>query len=287
MKKRAILLNAVGPATYRLVKMLAIPGKQTDLEFDGIVKKVKLHYNPKPSPIIKRYEFNMRKQQSNETVSEDVAALRRIAEHCEFGTTLNNMLRDRLVHGITDKRVQDCYLREASLTYAEALGMALAAETAVKDSLKLRGDDLPPVVTSGHKDETAVHHVPQDKTTRSRPGRRGAPSPTKGNTNHKECHRCGGNHDSARCCFKEYVCHYCKKRGHLASVCRKKKADTLKAEQTHQVGATLDEGEEYDMYTINDTGSSEPLIADVTMNGIPMAMEVDTGASVSLTPRRS
>ena len=56
-KKRAILLNAAGPATYRLVKTLAIPGKPTDLSFDDIVEKVKNHFNPKPSPIIKHYEF--------------------------------------------------------------------------------------------------------------------------------------------------------------------------------------------------------------------------------------
>ena len=80
-KKRAILLTAVGPATYRLVKTLAIPGKPTDLSFEDIVEKLKTHFNPKPSPIIKRYEFNTRKQQPNETISEYVAALRRIAEH--------------------------------------------------------------------------------------------------------------------------------------------------------------------------------------------------------------
>ena len=132
-KKRAILLNAAGPTTYRLVKTLAVPGKPTDLSFDEIVEKVKLHFNPKPSPIIKRYEFNTRKQKPTETVSEYVAALRRIAEHCEYGSTLNDMLRDRLVCGIADNRVQDRFLREAKLTYREALEMALAAETAVRD----------------------------------------------------------------------------------------------------------------------------------------------------------
>ena len=286
VKKRAILLNAVGPATYRLVKTLAIPRKPTDLEFDQIVEKVKLHFNPKPSPIVKRYEFNTRKQKPNETVAEYVAALRRIAEHCEFGTTLNDMLRDRLVHGIADKRVQDRYLREATLTYGEALSMAQAAETAVKDSLKLRStgerDDLPPLVTTDHKEDIAVHHLPQDKPTRSRIGRRGVPTHKKGNTTHTDCYRCGGKHDPARCRFKEVACHYCWKRGHIAAVCRKKKADTSKTEQAHQVGATVDKGEEYDMYNISDTGSSEPLIVDVTLNGIPMPMEVDTGASVSL-----
>ena len=50
-KTRAIPLNAAGPATYRLVNTLAIPGKPTDLSFDEIVEKVKMHFNLKSSPI--------------------------------------------------------------------------------------------------------------------------------------------------------------------------------------------------------------------------------------------
>lgn len=109
-KKRAILLNAVGPTTYRLIKTLSLPGKPTDHTFEELVEKVKTHFNPKPSAIIKRFEFNTRKQRPGETVAEYVAALRKIAEYCEYGDSLNDMLRDRLVCGIADKRVQNRYL---------------------------------------------------------------------------------------------------------------------------------------------------------------------------------
>ena len=44
-------------------------------------------------------------------------------------------------------------------------------------------------------------------------------------------YRCGGKHDASKCRFKEYECHYCKKRGHLASVCRKKAKDAKSPEQ--------------------------------------------------------
>ena len=217
-KKRAILLNAAGPSTYRLVKTLAIPGKPTDLSFDEIVEKVKTHFHPKPSPIIKRFEFNMRKQKIKEMVSEYVAALRRIAEHCEYGVTLDEMLRDRLVCGIADKRVQNRYLRYSKLTYADALSMALAAETAVKDSRKLHsnGDDdgaTPFEVT--HEEEPTVQQINQDKTPRSRFPRRRLPTPQKGSpTGHEEpqCHRCGGKHNPTRCRFRDYDCHYTVKR---------------------------------------------------------------------------
>ena len=71
-------------------------------------------------------------------MAEYVTALRKIAEHCEYGEILNDMLRDRLVCGIADKRVQNRYLRETKLTYTEARDMALAAETADKDSKRLQ-----------------------------------------------------------------------------------------------------------------------------------------------------
>ena len=42
--------------------------------------KVKTHFNPKPSPIVKRLEFNKRKQLPGESVAEYIAAIRKIAE---------------------------------------------------------------------------------------------------------------------------------------------------------------------------------------------------------------
>ena len=142
-KRRAILLNAVGPATYRLLKTLVSPSKITDLSFKEIVEQAMKHFNPKPSPIVKRYEFNTRRQEEGETVATFVAALRKIAEYCEYGSVLDDMLRDRVVCGINNKAVQRRLLQEPSLTFEKALEMALAAETADRDSRRLRGSSLP------------------------------------------------------------------------------------------------------------------------------------------------
>ena len=61
-KRRAILLTAVGPSTYRLIRTLVAPAKVTEVSFDDIVAKAKAHFCPKPSPIVKRFEFNTRRQ---------------------------------------------------------------------------------------------------------------------------------------------------------------------------------------------------------------------------------
>ena len=112
VKRRAILQNRVGPATYRLIKMLVSPKKVTDLTFEEMVTKTTKHFNPKPSPIIKRYKFNTRQQEEGETVAKFVAELHKIAEYCKYRKVLSDMLRDHVVCGISHKRVQRCLLQE-------------------------------------------------------------------------------------------------------------------------------------------------------------------------------
>ena len=34
------------------------------------------------------------------------------------------------------------------------------------------------------------------------------------------CYRCGEAHQAAKCRFKQATCHKCKKKGHIAKVCR-------------------------------------------------------------------
>ena len=60
-----------------------------------------------------------------------LAELRRLAEHCNYGETLDLMLRDRLVWGINDAGIQKKLLQESDpLTLARALTVAQVAETA-------------------------------------------------------------------------------------------------------------------------------------------------------------
>ena len=45
-------------------------------------------------------------QKEGKIVTEFIAVILKIPEHCEYGDTLNDMLRDRLVCGVFGKYVQ-------------------------------------------------------------------------------------------------------------------------------------------------------------------------------------
>ena len=99
-KKHAILLSVCGAETFRLIKSLLAPVKPETKSFQEIVELVEQHHNPEPSATVQRYKFHCRCRQPGETVSQYVAGLRRIAEHCKFGDYLESVLCDRLVCGI-------------------------------------------------------------------------------------------------------------------------------------------------------------------------------------------
>ena len=58
-KKRAILLTVCGVPTYKLLRSLVPDGKLDgdDATYNSLVKLLKDHYNPTPSPIVQRFHF--------------------------------------------------------------------------------------------------------------------------------------------------------------------------------------------------------------------------------------
>ena len=101
-KKRAILLSVCGPVTYGLIRSLVTPKKVTEFSYAELVEKVTKRYNPRPSAIVQRYKFNSLKRQPG----------RKVSEYCEYGDTLDVMLRDKLVWGIDNARIRQRLLAE-------------------------------------------------------------------------------------------------------------------------------------------------------------------------------
>ena len=93
---------------------------------------MKAHQEPKPSVIVHYYQFTSRKCATSEAVAKYVAVFRKLAEHCNFGDTLDEMLHDRLVCFITNAAVQKHLLTEPELTFTKAVAITQAVELAEK-----------------------------------------------------------------------------------------------------------------------------------------------------------
>lgn len=114
-RQKAVLLSGIGAATYSLLRNLVSPALPKDKTL--LLRK---HFDPKPSEIVQRFKFNSRIRKSNDSIAEYVAELRKLALHSDY-KDLEEMLRDRLVCGVKDNRMQRRLLSESKLTFERAL----------------------------------------------------------------------------------------------------------------------------------------------------------------------
>jgi len=192
-KHVAVLLIVIGGKAYELLRSLTAPAKPADKTFDELCQTLDRHLAPKPLIIAERFRFHRRNQNAGESIADFCVAIQKLSEHCQFGTTLNDALRDRLVCGLANEHIQRKLLVEAALTYDRAKTIAIAAETAVKDAVELRHQP------------TAASATDVNKLT--------AP----------KCTRCGkGNHTSAECFFRDKICQIVRRKD-IQNVCAEQK----------------------------------------------------------------
>ena len=270
-----------GASTYQLIRNLSAPEKPTTKTFVQLVKLVQDHHQPAPSVTVRRFAFHSRIRKEGESFADFIAHLRQISEHCEFGNTLNDMLRDRIICGCNSDHLQwQLLAKSPTPSFEDTVTFVQAFESAQQNVQT-------PV--------TASVNALKSKST---------PQAPKQQQYSFNCYRCGGMHSPSDCRFKDTVCSYCKKMGHITRACRSKGRQQQHGkpnkrrwnnhcQQTHQVtegtieSSTITDrknhltDEEYKLFSVEDD-RTEPIIARMTINGADSEMEVDTGASASI-----
>ena len=212
-KKRAVFLSVIGPKAYKLLGSLIAPAKPGGKTYEELVEVMMQHHNPPPSEIIQRYKFHTRQRHPGETIAKYVSELRSLAQTCQFGMTLETMIRDRLVCRVNNDLIQRRLLSETSLDLKKALELALGLETAAKNVCELQGTRRA-AEPQLQKDVCKIQREVMNN-----------------------CHRCGKqNHiKSAQCPFRTARGHNCGKIGHIRKVCRQpRRPPTSQGRQTQR-----------------------------------------------------
>ena len=299
-KKKSIFLSFIGPAAFHTLGNLVSPQKPSEESYDRLVELMSSFYNPKPLVTVQRFRFYSRFRQPNESVSTFVAELRSLAKDCQFGDSLQENLRERLICGIADQTIQKRLLSEQNLSFKKAFDIAQSHESAERNIVILQG-------STSHSLE--IHKVTSPRVSDT------------------SCYRCGqSDHHHDTCRFKSSTCHYCGKLGHIQTVCRSRRSfstrDTSnrpfvdsssrpsyrssdsdssrhtrhpirsshpRSSHVKQVVGNNDEPdntEEYSLFNLP-SGSCAPLVVTILIDHTSLSMEVDTGASFSVVSKNT
>ena len=118
------------PVFLTVILDILAPDKPKDKTLVELKVVLLSHFEPEPLVIAERFHFHKRDQKEGEPLADFVAELRRLASKCQFGTHLDDALRDRFVCGLRNESIQKILLMEKALKFNAAVEKALQLEAA-------------------------------------------------------------------------------------------------------------------------------------------------------------
>ncbi|XP_045769724.1 uncharacterized protein LOC123870450 [Maniola jurtina] len=142
-----ILLHVVGEQCRDILDRL--PDKCTTVE--QVWKTLDEQFHTKRNVTVERHKFFMRHQQDNESIEQYVFELRKLAQTCEFRDLHDELIKDRLVCGISSSAIRERLLREDDLSLKKAMDICRAAIASRTNSEKIKPE----------REETQLYNVHQ------------------------------------------------------------------------------------------------------------------------------
>ena len=100
--------------------------------YETVKNKFETHFIAKRNVIFERAKFNVRVQTEDELVESFITDLHCLAKHCEFGVLKDQLIRDRIVVGLQNKKLSEKLQLVPKLTLAKAMAEARQSEEVKK-----------------------------------------------------------------------------------------------------------------------------------------------------------
>ncbi|XP_050344615.1 uncharacterized protein LOC126769742 [Nymphalis io] len=128
------LITVIGSKCYELLVSLCTPDKPSSKSFKQLIEILGKHLQPKPSILAERFKFRQRIQINGESISEYTAELKKMSKTCEFGSWLEESLRDQLVCGLSSDVIRQRIFAEEHLDFKKAYQLAVNMEAAERNT---------------------------------------------------------------------------------------------------------------------------------------------------------
>ena len=289
LKKGHFCVN-LNPGVYAELKILLAPVDFAKATYDQCVQALSTRYKKISKVIPERYKFNSRKQQSGESLQDYVSEIKRLSTKCNYGSFLDQALRDRLVSGLRNTSMVSRLLSEKdTMSFDEACSIIFEMEAVEQSTLVMAGSSSDSFMVSSKSEGSAsFERVAARKSFRSpvrstsyqsRRGsspRRGSPfrgrSPSPSQRSEggqkKRCRYCYSRHTPDKCPANKWLCYNCECQGHTAEFCGKQQVNFVVTGVNVSVNVLKSQ--------------SDSLFVNIVINGKSVRFLVDTGSSISI-----
>lgn len=280
-KKKTFLVTTIGLENFKTLVNLLHPAKIEDKTFDEIIVALTAHFKPTPNEISESFKFYRRKQRQDESITDYVTELKLMANTCNFGDHRDRALRDILVLGVySDDMRQRMLNTTGKLTFEAAVTIALNCEMTQNDMKSFKSNFQTNSVHVSRRDSASNFNNYNSYRSKSR--NKNFRSKSRSNKNNSFSKNNNSSQNSSN-----VICFRCQGKGHYARNCKSKGQNhNRNAQSSNRFGNTNNICNEFDEFSINSLNfvekTNSAVYFNVIIEGIPIQMEYDSGACVTL-----
>ena len=234
-----MFLTNQSKATFKLISTLAvkmaIPKEVENLTMEEIVAFMEEQYDSRKFIVQERFRFwSQMLCKPGETIPELAARVRQDAAKCDFDAIKDpedGVMRERFSCSIGNEAVLKAIFKvsDEDMTFSKAVKISQGTEDAAKAAKEQCYD-------SGQEPVLKVQGSKNYKNSNEPKKHNTAENVSKG----KSCYRCNrDNHEVDECLYKDAICNFYKKKGHIETVCllkkRKQKIGSITVKKTSLV----------------------------------------------------
>lgn len=258
----ATFMAIIGPDAIEIYNNFNLSDADKN-RLEVIKEKFKEYFAPKTNISFERYIFFKIEQNEDEQFNEFLTRIKTQASKCEFGTLLDEMLKDKIVFGIKSSQVREKLLTEDKLDLTKAIAICKTSEQASKQLDEFEG-----------KSKADKILAVKGKSTKN-----------KDQNQSFDCKRCGSNHKSKECPAFNKKCAKCSKTGHFAKMCRtKNNCDSKRKNKVNILEESSNSEDEIYISTIS-AGERKDWTEIIQVGNVKFSVKLDTGAECNVLPR--
>ncbi|XP_064483016.1 uncharacterized protein K02A2.6-like [Ornithodoros turicata] len=238
----------MGLKAEEIFDTLPIPAAKKE-SYADVVVAFEEFFIVKKNVVYERVVFNSRSQREGEPAAGFITALYALVETCDYGNLKDELLRDRIMVGVRDKKLSTKLQMESDLTLERAVLLTKQTETVGRQQENLKHSANAAPAQTVHVDRLQANPQQTKKTQ------------AKAVSTKARCNKCG-------------------KRGHFASVCKAKRLRQV----VRQPQCTQNEDEVFFAGAITTAQKKLPWKVSVLVNDQDVTIRLDTAADVTVVP---